>query len=143
MPAFADLDGDGRTDMVVGNLRGHLHFYRREPGEGLEFRLVQRRFLELDVGINASPLFGDLAGRGQPVLLVGSDRGRIEVMLPDEGGGVWRPNKTFMEGLRMPLGSHPALADLDGDGDLDLYVGSEAGPIVFFRNNAVVPETAR
>ncbi|MEE8394835.1 MAG: VCBS repeat-containing protein [bacterium] len=141
VPAFWDLDGDGVTDLLVGNLRGWLLHYRQRPGKPVSFELVERRFLDLDVGVNASPTIIALGGDNRPVLLVGSDRGPITVIVPENRRrGRWRVNKSYLEGLRMPAGSHPALADLDGDGDLDLFVGSDRGPIHFFRNNALLPE---
>src|SRR5690606_27537355 len=36
--------------------------------------------------------------------------------------------------------SHPSLADLDGDGDLDLVLGSEAGTAQVFRNDGTPAE---
>jgi hypothetical protein len=37
-PVFHDVDGDGRADIVVGDLRGHLTVALRKPGAGpIEF----------------------------------------------------------------------------------------------------------
>ena len=81
-----------------------------------------------------------------PSLLVGSDKGPIVALLATGTSTMtssgWRGNNAIFEGLSLPQGSHPALADLDRDGDPDLFVGSESGRISFYRNNVRIPELA-
>ncbi len=145
VPVFADLDGDGTAELLVGNLKGSIFLYRRNAGGGpLDYALVERRFVGVDAGINATPSLADITIDRRPELLVGSDQGAIFVFQrtgtsPYYSSG-WKRNDTFFAGLKFPPGSHPAVADLDGDGDADLYVGSDKGPIRFFRNHALVPE---
>ena len=144
VPVFADLDGDSRPDLLVGNLRGWLALYVQ--GQALAFLPVTRRYLGFDVGINSSPHVGDLTASGLPALLVGSDRGPIAALLATGTSTMtssgWKRNSAYFEGLSLPLGSHPALADLDRDGDPDLFVGSESGRIFFYRNHVRIPELA-
>ena len=137
-PTFANLSGGQGPDLIVGNLQGRLHYYQRNRGRKLGYTLISRKFLGLDVGVNANPLFAPLAGKTSMVLLVGSDRGQITVL---EAAGKnrlsstsWQERRSFLEGLPMPLGSYPAVTDWDRDGDIDLAVGSDKGEILFFQN---------
>ena len=85
------------------------------------------------------PVFADLDSDGDPDLVHGTLRGRIDYY--ENTGTVGNPIFTQrndednpMFGFRIRRNAEPALADLDGDGDLDLMVLNSYGNVHYFEN---------
>ena len=154
--AFVDFDGDGDLDLFWGDFfePGLLLIENRGSCRTPSLRSEPIPFPPNDPvktsGYNA-PSFGDLDGDGDLDLLVG-------VL-----GGAFNPNNTTIDNLlylnrtgarrlelrtrrfltQVDVGSEsfPAFADIDGDGDLDLFLGNKiepgdtrAGRLFFFEN---------
>ena len=85
------------------------------------------------------PVFADLDDDGDPDLVLGTVRGRIDYY--ENTGTVGNPvftqrldNDNPMYGFRIRGNAEPALADLDGDSDLDLMVVNGFGNVHYFEN---------
>ena len=146
-PAFIDINQDGLLDLVIGNFRGQLVYYLQQLTEaGRSFQLIQRRYLGLDVGIGSSPTAADLDNDKRLDLVIGSDHGEIFAYRPipieeDPMGWGWEREVGYFNDLQTPLGNFPAFADMDQDGDLDLFIGGDDGSFYFYRNEGepIVP----
>ncbi len=134
-PTLADLDGDGDLDMLVGEASGQLNLYTNVGSRTApRFELVSDTYLDIDVGRRSAPVFADLRGDGKPDLLIGSEDGGVQRWRNVSDATGIRFERA--EALDISTGTFSTIAtgDLDGDGDLDVIIGTASGGLLYFEN---------
>ena len=151
-PTFVDLDGDGDYDMVSahyiqGGVDGYTYETRFRYSENTGTNTnpnfsapVDNPFAMEGVNYNFKlyPTFADIDNDGDMDLFYGHQN--VRIYFQENTGTATNPN--FAAPVENPFGignqagahSMPTFVDIDGDGDLDLFVGSESGAIFYFQN---------
>lgn len=156
---YLDADHDGVKDLIVGtNAAGvagnksSISFYKNLGTNELpNFSFVQNDFLQdemIENGKGSIPVFVDLNGDGLQDMLIATNY-RYKPILEKESrvmsfyntGTTQDPVFSFVDDDWMNFSSSglglrvvPTFGDLDGDGDLDMIVGTETGQIHYYQN---------
>ena len=137
--AFADVDADGDLDLLVGN----FPTFTQEDTTGANILLLNDGTGEFTVdssfpGSSAhyatSVAFGDLNGDGMLDIFIANGGfpwdvrwgNRPNQILLNQGSGSFIEDTSFDGGDEMTRGA--ALGDADGDGDLDILLGTSSAP---------------
>ena len=148
-PFIADLDRDGLQDLLVGGFDGRIRFYRNvgtaraavfDPDLSAEGNQLQLG------GINAnSP--GISTGHPAPwvlqnpdytMVVVGNRIGEVKTYRFGADTAYSEPYTLLEEragGLSVGGFANPGFADFDGDGKLEMVLGTQRGGANFFRTN--------
>ena len=140
-PTFADIDGDGDLDAFIGEIYGNTVFLENTGTASLPAFAapVTNPFGLTDVGMSSSPTFADIDGDGDLDAFSGELYGNTVFF--ENTGTASLPS--FAAPVTNPFGltdvgyiSTPTFADIDGDGDLDAFIGESSGNTFFFENTS-------
>ena len=146
-PTFVDIDADGDLDAFVGNNAGDTLFYQNTGSVSAPAFATPSNtpFGLTNVGISAAPAFVDIDGDGDLDAFVSNEAG--DTLFYRNTGSATVP--AFAAPSTNPFGLSdvggygiPTLVDIDGDGDLDAFVGNNAGDTLFYQNTGSVSAPA-
>jgi hypothetical protein len=143
IPAWVDIDGDGDLDLFLANKiepgdtqAGRLFFFENTGDAANPDLYLRGAVAEFASAYHYAPAFGDLDGDGDYDILMGTWDDELMLVL-NEGAAsapVWGEPQTAFVTLTRGRNAQPTLGDIDGDGDLDLFIGESSGEINFYRN---------
>lgn len=149
-PAFVDIDDDGDFDAFIGDLYGTAHYFRNTGSAGSpQFTsppAAQNPLNDVNVGYSSALTFADFDNDGDFDCMIGESYGTV--LFYENTGSAMNASFTQRTGGENPLDgigvggrSIPVMIDIDDDGDVDSFLGSTEGSVVFVENMANTPSS--
>lgn len=154
-PALGDLDGDGDLDLVVGESmassgnpkdKGRIDLFLNtgsvsSPSFGAAEPEATNTLKLVEGLISSAPVLGDLDDDNDLDALVGSTSDTVQIFLNDgtpQSGAFYNLNP--MRSEQQGANSMPAIVDIDGDGDHDLFFGVSDGRMAYYENKGTTTD---
>lgn len=142
-PSFGDMDGDGDSDMLIGDFEGKLHYFENSAGAGntANFTLTIPNYFGIDVGDFSTPQIIDVNRDGKLDIIIGERSGILNYCenvgttsspfflstVVSNFGGVNVKQNGYITGYSFPY-------LFDEGGVYKLLVASERGFIYYYEN---------
>ncbi|HTZ16814.1 MAG TPA: VCBS repeat-containing protein, partial [Dissulfurispiraceae bacterium] len=139
---FADIDGSGLEDMIIGNKNGYVYLYKNSGDPTARpWQQIAGYFEGIKAGAFSSPALADLDGDGKAELVIGtggfsSDSGKM-FFFRNEGNAT-NPSWKRIDGLYLSIGNDAAVTvvDYNLDGRPGIIACNSEGKIIFFKNTS-------